>query len=42
MCLLHFDKACSAATQSPQEKNKSADEQWGNVNITGFIWTEAS
>jgi hypothetical protein len=40
-CPLQFAKA-SAATLSQQEKNDTADEQRGRVNITGFICTVAS
>jgi hypothetical protein len=37
-CSLQFAKA-SAATLSQQEKNDTADVQWGSVNIPGFIGT---
>jgi hypothetical protein len=38
---LQFAKA-SASTLSQQEKNDTADVQWGKVNISGFIGTVAS
>jgi hypothetical protein len=40
-CPLQFAKAGSAATQSQQEKNNSADPQQGGANISGHICTVA-
>jgi hypothetical protein len=40
-CSLQLAKADSAATMPQQEKNSSADVQWGRVSITGFICTVA-
>jgi hypothetical protein len=40
-CSLQFAKA-SAATLLQQEKNNSADEQRGRVNISGFMCTMVS
>jgi hypothetical protein len=41
-CPSQFAKAGSAATLPQQEKNNSADVQWGKIHITGFICTVKS